>query len=370
MPNQRDIAKVLGVNQATVSLALRGDRSISGAMIQRVREAAERLGYRPNAYVASLMAHIRAGRKPSEEGVIALLIEARSEADWYRTESYRIYHGGVLRRARELGFRVQSFFLKAPGMNAAVVDRILEARGIQGIIFAPPYRGNRFLEMRWERYACVGSGHGWEPQQFDRVANDHAQNVLLAYRELGRLGYRRIGPLFNDNAAVVANGLKWLPGYLEARHRLSAAERIPFFVLGNQKGLAGLFRRWISRNRPDVLLGITGWEKTLLETAGLRIPGDIGLACLVRPANSTFAGVDEKNEIIGATALELVASQIARNEYGIPAHPKLTLIDGRWVDGASAPGPGLAHRDEPKGGCLRRKPGPKKKSRLPDKKSR
>ncbi len=348
MPNQRDIARVLGVNQATISLALRGDHSISPAMQRRVRETAERLGYRPNAYVSSLMAHIRAGRKPSEEGVIALVVETRSEEEWHRMESYRIFHAGVTERAAALGFRVECFFLGAPGMSAGILDRILEARGIQGVIFAPPYRGTIPVSLRWERYACVGIGHGRGEQQFDRVANDHPRNVQLAFAELTRLGYQRIGVLMGGAASAGERGLKWFTGFLEAQHWLEPVRRIPNFAGDLEHGGQPAFKRWLREHRPDVLVTLTGLPKQTLEELKLRVPEEVALACLVRPRGADYAGVDEKNEIIGATALELVASQIARNEYGLPVHPKLTLIDGRWVDGPSAP----AHRDEALPGCL------------------
>lgn len=347
MPNQRDIARVLGVNQATVSLALRGDRSVSEKVRQRVRETADRLGYRQNAYVSTLMAHIRSGRRPSEEGVIALVVEARSEAEWHAVESYRIYQGGAEARAAELGFRLEPFFLREPGMSPALVDRILEARGIPGLILAPPYRGNRSLAMRWERYACVGMGHGWEPQEFDRVANDHAQNMILTFENLERLGYRRIGVLLGGLAAVAGKGLKWLPGFLEAQSRLPARRRVPLFS-GDPESDA--LPAWVERFRPDALVTVTEWGRTLIERLGRRMPEDLALACLVRPREGGFAGVDEKNDVLGGAAVELVAAKIARNETGLPAHPRLTLIDGRWVDGLSAPGR-FSHRDERMRSC-------------------
>ena len=355
MPNQRDIARVLGVNQATVSLALRGDRSVSERVRRRVRETAERLGYRPNAYVSSLMAHIRSGRRPSAEGVLAVLVKARSEAEWRSTESYRVYHEGMTRRAEELGFRIECFFFEERGMSAQIVDRILEARGIQGVILAPPYPGNRALKMRWERYACVGMGHGWEPQQLDRVANDHAQNVLTAFAELDRLGYSRVGFLLGGLAAKGGRGLRWLPGFLEAQSRLPARRRLPLYTGGLERSDAGPFHSWVSTHRPEVVLVLTGQAQSWIEALGYRIPADCGLACLVRPQEGNFAGIDEKNVVLGVAAVELVASRIARNEFGLPRHPLLTVIDGRWIDGPTAASRGAAHRDEQSGSCRREK---------------
>ena len=138
MSIQTEIAKLLGVSQATVSLALRGERRISQATILRVRAAAEKLGYHPNAYVNVLMSHIRSGKKLSDKGVVALLVDTRSQRDWHSIESYKIFHEGVLRRGQELGFRVESFFLREPGMSVSRVERILQTRDIRGLIFAPP----------------------------------------------------------------------------------------------------------------------------------------------------------------------------------------------------------------------------------------
>ncbi|PTX99356.1 LacI family transcriptional regulator [Verrucomicrobia bacterium LW23] len=374
MPNQREIARILGVHQTTVSLALRGDRSVSAEMTAKVRETAERLGYRPSAYVNALMARIRAGKKPPEMGGIAVVVRERTPAEWHGMESYRICRAGIEERAAELGYRAEVFFVDegepasgtaaspgpagvagavgarpAPGRRAADsatgapytrvrardLDRVLQARGIQGVVLAPPYRGNTSLPLRWERYACVGIGHGWEPQQLDRVANDHAQNVLLAFDELARLGRRRIGMVLDPDNAT-RRGLKWLAGFLEAQYRLPRSRRIPFLPATSSRGQAArlaAFSAWRNTHRPDAILSLTGREQVILDNAGLRTPDDILHACLVRQRNSPLPGVDERNEIIGAAAVELVASQIARNELGIPRHPRLTLIDGRWVEG-------------------------------------
>ncbi|GMA30908.1 LacI family DNA-binding transcriptional regulator [Litorihabitans aurantiacus] len=49
-----DVAREIGVSQATVSRALRGDPKITPATVRRVREAAERLGYVPSHLGRSL----------------------------------------------------------------------------------------------------------------------------------------------------------------------------------------------------------------------------------------------------------------------------------------------------------------------------
>ena len=334
MANQRDIAKALGVSQVAVSLALRGDLSISTELRSRVRAAARRLGYRPNPYVSTLMSHIRSSRKPTEKGVIALVIDLFQKADWLRHESYRVYQRGVATRSAELGFHLEHFFLTEPEMSAAKVDRILFARGIRGLILAPPYLGNRRLAMKWNRYACVGTGYAWEQQQFDRVAHDHDQNIVLACQKLSAMGYGRIGlslPAFFANG----RGARWLDGYLRCQHASPKARRIPVFVGSVEEDSFAGFRRWQAAWRPDVLLTLYGHEKKWLEEMGLRMPRDMGLACVIRPPGSTYAGINDRYDEIGAATVELVASKIAFNQFGISKNPRLILIEGNWVDGKS-----------------------------------
>lgn len=343
MPNQRDIARAVGVSQVAVSLALRGDRSISPELRRRVLLAAKRLKYRPNPYVAALMAQVRLGRPAVEKGVIAVLVDVFPREEWHGHESYRVYYRGVARRSAELGFQLALFFLAEPGMTPAKIDGILHARGIRGVILAPPYMGNRRLPMTWDRYACVGTGYAWEEQQFDRVAHDHDQNVALAFQRLTALGYSRIGmciPSFYANG----RGTRWLDGFLTCQHRLPEKFRIPLFVGSPEEDSFADFRGWHGRWQPDALLTVYGHERAWLQEMKLRVPRDVALACVTRPSHASLAGIDDRYDQIGGAAVELVASKIAFNQFGIPSHRRLILIEGTWRDGKSAPRKGAGLR--------------------------
>jgi len=347
MPNQKDIAKALQVTQATVSRALRGDRTISAEMRQKVRRAAKRIGYHPNAYLTVLMSNVRKGKDSSKKGVIGLLIEARSQEEWYQNDSYRVFHRGVLQRALELGFRVESFFLKKPGLGAPQIDRILYTRGITGIILAPPYHGNRTLDMHWEKYAAIGVGFGWEQQELNRVVYDSLYNFTTAFNELRQMGYKRIGTILGDTFIKGSrHGVKWYTAFLDCQNSIPVNEQIPVLASKNpppEKGfseeddrvLGNEFREWFLKWKPEAVLTMVGRERKWLGAMDLKIPRDVGLACLAQSADLHCARIDDKSEVVGATALELVAAQIARNEFGPPVHPKATMIEGRWVCGTT-----------------------------------
>jgi hypothetical protein len=68
----------------------------------------------------------------------------------------------------------------------------------------------------------------------------------------------------------------------------------------------------------------------------LSVPGPVAFVSATRTTQSVFAGIDERPEAIGSAAIEQLAAMIQRGEKGTPATPKVTMITGRWIDGASA----------------------------------
>lgn len=346
MATQKDIAKALGIVQATVSMALRGDRSISAEMREKVRKTAEEMGYHFNPHLSEMMSAMHSSRKASSQGVIGLLVADQSQKSWYQIETYRLFHQGVLEKGKDLGFRVDSFFLQQPGMSDSKIDRILLARGIKGLILAPPYHGNRTLKLQWDRYASVAGGFGWEKQELNRVAYDHFQNYIMAFHELRQLGYKRIGTVL-DKIFVhgTRRGFRWYSGYLDCQNGIPESEKIPIMIgdyppleettstvwdkLGNR------FREWFLKWKPDALLTMIGNEKRWLESMGLQVPRDVGIACLSRQPDSDFSGIDEMVAFGGGATVEQVAADIAHNNFGVPSIQKTILIEGKWVAGTS-----------------------------------
>jgi LacI family transcriptional regulator len=64
-----------------------------------------------------------------------------------------------------------------------------------------------------------------------------------------------------------------------------------------------------------------------------RVPQDVGFVNLVKRPGDQVAGIDHNARAIGSAAIDLIASQLQRNEHGIPAVPKVVHISGEWVDG-------------------------------------
>lgn len=62
------------------------------------------------------------------------------------------------------------------------------------------------------------------------------------------------------------------------------------------------------------------------------------MALLDIPESETkYAGVNQNNRIIGRTAVDMLIAKIHANDRGIPATPRHILIEGRWMNGKTAP---------------------------------
>ena len=73
-----------------------------------------------------------------------------------------------------------------------------------------------------------------------------------------------------------------------------------------------------------------------LKDRGLRVPQDVGVIQLEwRASHPEIAGMNQHNDAVGEAAVDMVVGQIHRNESGIPAFPRATLIGASWVDGSS-----------------------------------
>src|SRR6202012_4284180 len=105
---------------------------IPAATRRRVRALAEKVGYRPSAKVAELMEQIRASRGArvlSCLGVISLYDDPRP---WEASEHLRRIHASMTAHALKLGYRLETLWMRAPGMTYPRFRSVLDARGIQG----------------------------------------------------------------------------------------------------------------------------------------------------------------------------------------------------------------------------------------------
>ena len=333
------IADQVGFSKNTVSLALRDDPSISAATRALIKKTADQLGYRPNAVVSHLIAQLRAGRTARFQAKLAL-INAHRDPKAFRTHAtIPAYVQGCERRGLQLGYTFDPFWLHDPKLKAESLIRILRARGIKGIIVVGLMDQNQLppaLQPVWREFPCVVTGVRTREPALSFSCVDHHDLVIQAFERALSLGYLRPALVVEERIDRLVEG-RFSGAMLTAQRALPAARRVPAF-LGDQQARADSrpFRQWFDRHQPDVLLSLYNIVFPWLKAAGRRVPQDVGVIQLEwRASHPEITGMNQHNDAVGEAAVDMVVGQIHRNESGIPAFPRATLIGASWVDGSS-----------------------------------
>ncbi len=332
----REIAGQLGVAPSSVSRALRGDPRISAPLTAKVRALADQLGYQPNPLVSALMANRHYGDRKGEANVVALVTNYGRE-DWRAKDVCRWEYEGILRRANQLGFRVEVFPLADYRGDAARLESTLRARGIVGVLLGFSREGDHPVPFNTRGFAVAGLSAYFRSAPVDR-ANFHGFfNVQLALREMRDLGYRRPALIVPELNNSISNNL-WSGAFLDWQRRLPKGDRCELFVPSGPID-PGEFGAWLAANRPDALLVYKVQVRPLLTRLGLRVPDDIGLAYLYRTAREMkgTAGIDGNLSEVGAAAFDLVVEKLNANRFGLSEHPKEVLLKGTWRGGDTLP---------------------------------
>lgn len=329
-----DVGKAAGVSQTAVSLALRNDPSIPSATRERIRVAAHRLGYQPHGAISSLMAQIRSKRPRKYRPTLAALTDWPDLAEFKRYPTWRLQWEGARQRAKELGYSLEEFGMGRNGLSAARIAKVLEARGIEGVIVFPLSNG-RALALPWERLASVAIGYTLELPLLHRVVTAHFDSVLMALEQLRVRGYRRIGVVLDEqlNLRVHRSWLAAFCAYGFENGRISPRAIANLPAVGAKAALG----RWLRSYQPDaVLCGGAYPIRKWLRELGRSAPESIGIVCLAALLpDEGCACIDEDWLHVGAAAVDGVVGQLSRGERGIPSHPILSVIRGEWIDGDS-----------------------------------
>jgi len=335
----RVIADHVGYSKNTVSLALRGHRSIPEPTRELIRKAADKLGYRPNAVVSHLIAQLRAGRTAQFQAKLALVNANRDPKAFRQHPTIPAYVRGCERRGLQLGYTFDPFWLHDPKLKAESWTRILRTRGIKGIIVVGLMDDNHLpphLQPVWAAFPTVVTGVRTRDPALSFSCVDHHDLLIQAFERALALGYQRPALVIDDRIDRLVEG-RFSGAMLTAQQGLPASRRVPAFLqIDPARADPKLFSRWLDRHKPDVLLSLYNVVFPWLKDHGLRVPQDIGVIQLEwRESHAEISGMNQHNDAVGEAAVDMVVGQIHRNESGIPDFPRATLIGASWVEGGS-----------------------------------
>ena len=242
---------------------------------------------------------------------------------------------GIRERASETGFLTDDFRLGPLGVDGRALHKVLRARGIRGMILLPLSADATFEGIPFANYAVGSVGSAAIAQKLPNVDGDYFGNMLLAVRRLEGLGYRRPGLVMSAGLEEITD-LRYHGGFIAAIESSPNLTQLPIHLLWHP-GTRLTLGEWFNQNNPDVIISCI---ETLpfLEAASIQIPRDTAFAVIDRHSQmNQLAGFSTHFEMIGSVAVDLVTSQLYRNEFGLPQYPKRVVVPGAWIDGLSAP---------------------------------
>lgn len=328
----KEVAEKAGVSASTVCRALGSNPQIPEATREKIRKVAESLGYRPDPLLSAFASRRRGKVAGSEVTTIAYVTNFPQAMEWMKNPFYRRGFKGAEARANELGFKLEHFWLREDGMTGERLSRILYNRGISALCVAPTPQVRGHLSLDWEKFSCATMGYSILRPNLHRTTPHHFHGILSAYRELKRLGYRKIGFCLFAGTSKRVDEL-WTAGALLVQ-KYNPKVRMPMYLF-NDSTLSKV-PAWCKKEGVDVVLSDNQVVMQQLVKSGIRVPGEVDFATLswvdVEPE---IAGVDQRPDKIGAAAIDLVIGQLQRGDRGIPDVPITTMVEGQWMPGPS-----------------------------------
>ena len=196
-PTMRDVAALAGVGIKTVSRVVNDVPTVAPELAERVRTAADKLGYRPNLTAASLR------RTGGRTGTIGLLLEDVSNP----------YSSGVHRAvenyARERGALVLAGSLDEDPLREREMIRALIDRRVDGLIVMPAGRDHRYIVAEQQQgTSFVFVDREPSPLLADAVVSDNRGGARRAVGHLHGLPFRGVHTVHRpaQGARGVAHG--------------------------------------------------------------------------------------------------------------------------------------------------------------------
>lgn len=269
-----DVAAAVGVSQATVSLVLNnaGGSRVAESTRQRVLDAANELGYRPNAAAKTL--------RDGKAGLIGFIGDVVASSP---------FAGRIVEGAQERAWADDKLLLTVntggdPRLEAAAIDSLLAHR-VSGIVYASMYhRKLRVPDVLDEVPTVVLNAEDISGQR-RAVVPDEFGGGRLATQTLLDAGHRRIAMI---NIERLASGLpaavERYNGFVDAHTRagLSVDPRLVHEGDGNPQAGYDHTMALMSLDSPPTAIFCandrTAWGAyQAMQTLRLDVPGDVSI---------------------------------------------------------------------------------------------
>jgi LacI family transcriptional regulator len=304
-PKRAEVARLAGVSESTVSRSLNDSPLISPSSKQRVRDAAERLGYVPSRQAA-----LFAWRRTSTIGFVVPYYA--TFPPFSRAYFPALLDGAVL-GAEELGYSITIVLDK---VEAATHDyyALIKSRTYDGLLFAvtqADFAPFHFLKKNHVPFVMINN----YCDGLDSVDARPEPGMRKAFAHAAELGHRRIGYITGD--MTYRNAIDRLDTFRRLAVEFDVQSSVTEGTFSKSSGFQGTARLLEQRDPPTLIM--TSSDRAALGVLsycagwGIRVPDDLSVigydnlhpAQDVHPALSTVdtpvsrAGWDAAQLLIG-----------------------------------------------------------------------
>ncbi|MFF1738085.1 LacI family DNA-binding transcriptional regulator [Streptomyces sp. NPDC058247] len=321
----KDVAARAGVSIKTVSNVVNNYQHVTPAMRERVQQAIDELGYRPNLTAR----HLRQGRT----GIIALALPELGNP-YFAELAAAVIDAAALHDYIVLldhtGGRREQEVLVSQGFRARVID---------GLILSPIELEAEDLRERTENVPLVLLGERHYDLPYDHIAVDNVAAARAAVRHLIDLGRREV-------AFIGARRGHSQPAHLRVRgwreELLSAGLSVDDGLIattegwGHADGAAAMTRILETGRRPDAVFAyndpIAIGAMRVLSERGMRVPEDVAVVGFDDVVEGhfgavTLTSVSPDKEAIARMAVESVLARLS----GQAPEPRRVWADYRLI---------------------------------------
>ncbi len=301
-PTINDVAARAGVSKSLVSLVMRNSPNVSPQRRAAVLQAAQELGYRPNAVARSLVS-----QRTGVFGVVLSDLHNPFFAD---------VADGIEERATEAGYRalLSSGFLD-PQRESVAVDTLLQLRVDALMLLGSVAELERFAAAAAMAHVVAISGRP-ESDGMDSVRNDDPLGAGMLVDHLAGLGHRSIAHI---SAGAAVGGPGRLAGYQAAMARHGLTTRVVDGTFTQDGGRVGMQEIIESGDLPTAVMAPNDFAAIgaleAADAAGLAVPGDVSITGydnmrFARTRRLDLTTVAQPAAELGRTAVEMLLERI------------------------------------------------------------
>jgi len=326
------IAEKAGKHITTVSMALRNSQRLSQDTRNMIQDLAKEMGYKPDPHLKALVSYRNKSQKNFP--TLAYVTNWNTRWGWQKAYAHPDFFTGAQNAAEDLGFKIEHFWLREPGLTHHRLNSIFKTRAIEGVIVASHVREiDENLKFEWDNFSSVKIDYFPHTPRLHVITNNQMQVSRLAMQEILKAGYSRVGYVIDQGWDITVDNL-YIAGFIWEQQKFPVEDRIPPYLIPNKEPL----HDWISRTKPQVIIGEKDSVFPALERLNLKVPEDIAFVDIFnKDTSGMIAGIKQNHLRVGQLAVEILSSQIQYNIKGIPQLPTTTHVDGTWISGKSLP---------------------------------